>query len=337
MPLSLIRPLVAKYYKSGVPFACISHPSITIPESQVNDDYCDCPDGSDEPGTSACSFISPDSPTYVSDVSGNDPNISNALPGFYCENKGHQPSYIPFINVNDGVCDYEVCCDGSEEWASVGGKICENKCKEIGKEWRKNDEQRKKSLGKAAKKRKELVLEAAKLRKEVEDRIDTLIAQIDASGIKVQDLQVALTNIEKSEKGRVLKGPGKASKIAVLAGLTKDRIDELRGTLLEVWRQRDVAREKVAELEVILSTFKEEYNPNFNDEGVKRAVRSWEEYAAREKTEDGNAARDRDLNEISKPEAESGAINWSEWEDAEESDVEVRECSAAAGKCSYKG
>lgn len=29
--------------------------SIEVPWERVNDDFCDCPDGSDEPGTSACS------------------------------------------------------------------------------------------------------------------------------------------------------------------------------------------------------------------------------------------------------------------------------------------
>lgn len=67
---------------------------------------------------------------------------------------------MPFLSVNDGVCDYDLCCDGSDEWAHVGGVKCEDRCKEIGKVWRKNDEQRKKSLGAAGKKRKELVAEA---------------------------------------------------------------------------------------------------------------------------------------------------------------------------------
>lgn len=61
-------------------FRCL-HTDKLIPISAVNDDYCDCPDGSDEPGTSAC------------------PNGS-----FYCENKGFVPATIRSSRVNDGVC-----------------------------------------------------------------------------------------------------------------------------------------------------------------------------------------------------------------------------------------
>ncbi|XP_071940887.1 uncharacterized protein [Antedon mediterranea] len=60
----------------------------TVPWASVNDDYCDCTkDGSDEPGTSAC---------------------SNGR--FYCQGSGE---YIVASRVNDGICD---CCDGSDEW-----------------------------------------------------------------------------------------------------------------------------------------------------------------------------------------------------------------------------
>ncbi|KAI3450931.1 hypothetical protein Pfo_007596 [Paulownia fortunei] len=74
-------------------------------KSELNDDFCDCPDGSDEPGTSAC------------------PNGK-----FYCKNAGHAPLFLYSSRVNDGICD---CCDGSDEY---DGQIkCPNICWEAGK------------------------------------------------------------------------------------------------------------------------------------------------------------------------------------------------------------
>lgn len=228
------------------------------------------------------------------------------------------------MSVNDGVCDYSLCCDGSDEWARVGGVICENKCKEIGKEWRKHNEQRQKSLGNAAKRRKELVTDAAKLRKEIEGQIQNLEIEIEGSAIKVKDLEIALAEVEKLERGKVVKSSGKGSKTSVLVGLAKDRIEELRVAVVHLREQRDDAVSRVTELEALLSTFKEEYNPNFNDEGVKRAVRSWEEYAAREKSSLDTAEGDRDLDEMVKADEESGAIQWAEFEEDNDSDVDVR-------------
>ena len=92
------------FYLPEKDFTCLDGSS-TIPFSYVNDDYCDCNDGSDEPGTAACA--------------GN---------RFYCENKGHQSFYLLSSRVNDGVCD---CCDGSDEWNTDA--TCSNTCIELGK------------------------------------------------------------------------------------------------------------------------------------------------------------------------------------------------------------
>ena len=145
--------------------------------------------------------------------------------------------------------------------------------------------------------------------------------------MKVQALEAQLATAEKHERGRVIKGPGKASRANVLAGLAKDRVEELRESLIEVKAQRDEHARNLDELEGILSVFKEEYNPNFNDEGVKRAVRKWEDYIARTmgQAPTDNAAFNRDLEEIIKLDSETGVINWEEWEKPdEESDVDVR-------------
>lgn len=73
-------------------FQCIQSME-KIGYSQINDDYCDCLDGSDEPGTNACS--------------------NGQFVCSYQKRYKHYPVVIPSSRVNDGVCD---CCDGSDEW-----------------------------------------------------------------------------------------------------------------------------------------------------------------------------------------------------------------------------
>ena len=285
----------------------------------MNDDFCDCPDGSDEPGTSACSHLSPNSPLTVAERPGNDDlKLTLALPGFYCKNKGHRPSYVPFQRVNDGICDYEQCCDGSDEWAHVGGTKCEDRCKEIGKKWRKEEEKRQKSMTAALKKKRDLLVDAGRQQKEIEDHIVRLEAEIKGAEVKVGGLEAELKKVEEQER-KVVRTSGKGKgKVNALAGLAKGRVQELREGLLGLRRQRDETRQRLKELEDILSKFKVEYNPNFNDEGVKRAVRAWEDYAARESSESTNSDQDRDLDEITKADGKDSGIDWEHWEKEED-------------------
>lgn len=303
-------------------FKCISHPAIEVPFSAVNDDFCDCPDGSDEPGTAACAHLSPFSPLTVADMPGShDLDLVPALPGFYCKNKGHRPIYVPFQRVNDGVCDYDFCCDGSDEWAHVGGLKCEDRCKEIGKEWRKQEEKRHKAMTAALRKKKDLLVDAGRQQKEVEDHIERLEVELIAQEIKVSSLEKDVEEIERQERSKIVRGR-KKGKVNVLAQLAKGRVEELRNALVEVRKERDDTRSRLRELEEILSKFKVEYNPNFNDEGVKRAVRSWEEYVAREDFGSGGSgsvgAIERDLDEISKADSDVSGIDWQRWENEED-------------------
>ncbi|KAJ8069571.1 hypothetical protein OCU04_000010 [Sclerotinia nivalis] len=322
-----VGPEFAKFYKSIDKFTCLSNPSISIEISKVNDDYCDCPDGSDEPGTSACTYLSHLSPPQpLQSSTGSSPhNTSLALPGYYCKNKGHIPAYVPFTYVNDGVCDYELCCDGSDEWEGVGGITCADKCADIGKEWRRLDDIRTKAQIKANKKREELVKEAQGLRAGVLMKIGRTELEIIELEKKEEELKRKYEEVERRERGKVVKTSGeKTSKVAILAAMAKTRVEELRDALTGVQAKKLALQNKVKELEGILSRFKEERNPNFNDEGVKRAVKAWEDYAAsKDAGEDEDVeSQDKAVEETAKP--ENDGIEWEVWEmDEEESDVDA--------------
>lgn len=205
----------------------------------------------------------------------------------------------------------------------MGGQKCEDKCKEIGKEWRKADEARQKNLGSAIRKKRELVAEAQRLRKEVEDAVQDLGSIIQGIEVKLKAGESELADLERKEKGRVIrKEVAKTGKIAVLTSLAKQRTSELRENLRRVKEQRDDSHSRLQELEELLKTFKEDYNPNFNDEGVKRAVRAWDDYAARDKEPDFNPAEDRDVETMLKPDEENG-LNWAEFDDEPQDEMDV--------------
>jgi protein kinase C substrate 80K-H len=250
-------------------------------------------------------------------------NATNALPGFWCSNAGHIGAYIPFMYVNDGVCDYELCCDGSDEFAHVGGVQCENRCDAIGKEHRRLEEERRQSKERSAKRRRTLVKEARELRRRVESKIAALKAELEGLEVKKGELQKKYEEIERSERNRVVKVDGQGGRLGILLNLAKNRVSELRNALDKVLDQRDDLQDRVEQLEDILSKLKEEYNPNFNDEGVKAAVKSWEDYAAGQAGEKTSDLPDEDIMEMLKEDGEASGINWAEFESADGSDVDV--------------
>lgn len=291
---------------------------------RVNDNTCDCPDGSDEPGTAACAFIDPLSPEQplIGSSSGTT-NATRTLPGFWCANKGHIGAYIPFSYVNDGICDYNVCCDGTDEFGHVNGVKCEDRCGPIGKEYRRLTEERKKNYEKAIKKKQEMVNEAVVLRRQIEARVSELERDIKLLEAKKEDLQRKYEQAKDEDRGRIVKSDGAGGKLGVLVGLAKDRVEELREALRLVTEDREVIRSKKNELEVILKQFKQDYNPNFNDEGVKAAVRAFEDYAAREASADQSEFLESDVNEILKADDETNGVNWKAFDELDD-DTDIR-------------
>ncbi|XP_015344544.1 glucosidase 2 subunit beta isoform X3 [Marmota marmota marmota] len=159
------------FYEESKPFTCLDG-SATIPFDQVNDDYCDCKDGSDEPGTAAC------------------PNGS-----FHCTNTGYKALYIPSNRVNDAICD---CCDGTDEYNS--GIICENTCKEKGRKERESLQQMAEVTREGFRLKKILIEDWKKAREEKQKKLIELQAGKKSLEDQVELLRAVKEEAEKPEK-----------------------------------------------------------------------------------------------------------------------------------------
>uniref|UniRef100_A0A6M2CRA8 Glucosidase 2 subunit beta n=1 Tax=Rhipicephalus microplus TaxID=6941 RepID=A0A6M2CRA8_RHIMP len=131
----------------------------------VNDDYCDCDDGSDEPGTSAC---------------------TNGK--FHCDNLGHKGQDIPSSWVNDGICD---CCDGSDEYATTVG--CVNNCLELGRQAREEEAKMRELLSRGLQLQKEMANKGKEHRQYCKNKLEELRVSVEEAR-KSRDALEAVKN-----------------------------------------------------------------------------------------------------------------------------------------------
>ncbi|ODQ80112.1 hypothetical protein BABINDRAFT_13012 [Babjeviella inositovora NRRL Y-12698] len=232
---------------------CLGNPEIILTYDQINDDFCDCPDGSDEPGTAACASILR-SPTR-----------------FYCANVGHIPRYIENHKVNDGVCDYELCCDGSDEWQGVGGVQCPNKCAEIHEKYVATKEWREAALSLGLVEKSKLVQTAADKKARGTKEVAKLRTEMAQKASRLDELEEQYRQAQSNIK-------------AVYNNAVSERMSLVKGEYAAQQERMSVVSQQAAYLEEILAKLIENYNPNFNDLSVKEAVQNFQDYTVNKDT-----------------------------------------------------
>ncbi|ORY85045.1 glucosidase II beta subunit-like-domain-containing protein [Protomyces lactucae-debilis] len=253
----------AAFYKPSQAntFRCLDGSKV-IHFNKINDDYCDCPDGSDEPGTSACHNAS-----------------------FYCENVGHTPARIPARNVNDGVCE-PACCDGSDEYGGL--TQCPNTCAALAKEAaivaaareeiRTTGAAQQEAWSKAGRAQR-TAMEASLVQKQ---------AALSLAREKLKHAEDALEKAKATAPIEVFTTGSPAFEEARVA--VEQQVTQLKEAVEGLQGKVKAQQERIAALESILSNLKVSYNPNFQDMAVKGAVSAFDELAAIEESTFPNEA-----------------------------------------------
>ncbi|KAF7982323.1 hypothetical protein HWV62_29020 [Athelia sp. TMB] len=229
--------LAIKYIPKGDTWQCLDG-SATIPWKAVNDDYCDCKDG----------------------------------------------SLIPSSRVNDGLCEKE-CCDGSDEAPGV----CPNVCETVGAEYRRIRDAERKLRKTGSKIRSTYLAFAEKEKTRLEASIAESAKEIAVREKEVEELQASADRAESLSAAALERK--KNSPLFTSLVIHSQALTSLK-------REHDAARERTKELEQILSSLRDGYNPNYQDMAVLEAVRGWEHFAGikpeGEQSEGGDEAEEEE-------------------------------------------
>ena len=176
-PLGAIPSLWKKYEKhidyEKQTFKCFDKKKI-INLSYVNDNFKDCDDGSDEPGTTAANGI------------------------FYCKNERNTPKEIPKWLVSDGNCD---CCDGSDEYFNPRVE-CPNTCQDFDSERKYLINQLENYFEEGMQKQEKIIEESMKLVKESQEFIEKNLQKIEDlnNSLNIQKQNIYKNNIENNHE-----------------------------------------------------------------------------------------------------------------------------------------
>jgi len=191
--------------------------SIDVPPSAVNDDFCDCADGADEPGTGACA--------------GQEQTM------FYCTNEGGTPRLIYSSRVDDGICD---CCDGSDEAGLQARRpsraACMNTCKEEGEKERQERALKKEKLTQGLAKKEKAIAKV---------KADRAVWEREAAALEASksDLQASLDKAlaaQAAAQSKEAAGEGASG-----GGSIQEQIAALKKTVEEQQKLIDQMRQEI--------------------------------------------------------------------------------------------
>jgi protein kinase C substrate 80K-H len=245
---------------------------------------------------------------------------------FYCENKGHIPSYIKSYRVNDGVCDPE-CCDGSDE--SSGLITCDNICKEVGVQYRKQKAELDAIVAAGAATKREWIAYGQNREKEnqikkaqLEEEIAVLRTELEV----LQKTEVAARSQEKEARDAfaVLHGSSGSSKCPPC----KANCDSAQLKIGSLKNHIRNLQDEVDELLNLLHDMKRDHNQNYHDMAVKSAISGYDEFLVEydivknERQEDVDDAQyEEDIDVVTEDAPES----FSNEESEEDQDPKVKE------------